>query len=140
MSLQFLHQPTVITLIGRGFSSGSNPVCNVHSLDGNFVGANYTDDPSAGGYNILRNLTVSVQNDTHATCVTVPIDNAAPASVSFSVDGGKTYTNATKVLQATSSQNCTHTLPQHLFSAIIFVQHAIVLVYATTRFTFHYQT
>lgn len=89
--------PTTITVTGRGFVpavSGAGPVCKISSQDTVFVGANYTDDPTAQGYNILRALPANIINDTHLTCHTVPVHNAAPATISVSIDGSQ-WSNAT---------------------------------------------
>jgi len=93
-SLIYMEIPTLLTFTGSGFSRGAGEVtCNIASRDNVFVGQNYTDDPQNQGYNILKALPATVLNDTHLTCTTVPLHNAAPASVSVSTDGGVSHSD-----------------------------------------------
>jgi hypothetical protein len=67
----------------------------IKSVDNNFVDVAY----SAGGYNCMGNLSATVLNSTTWSATTVPTQNAAPATVTLSLDGGATFGNATGELR-----------------------------------------
>lgn len=73
--------------------AGSNARCMIRSVNNHFVNQNYTGT----GYDCMKNLSATVVDATHLTCLTVATQNGSPAHVSVSMDNGLTYSNTTAI-------------------------------------------
>jgi hypothetical protein len=75
--------------------AGGNARCSIKSANNHFVNQNYTGDP--GAYDCMKNLSATVVDSTHLTCLTVATQNGSPAHVSISMDNGLTYSNTSTI-------------------------------------------
>jgi hypothetical protein len=59
------------------------------------VNQNYTD--SVGAYDCMKNISATVINGTHLTCLTIATQNGSPALVSVSMDNGMTWSGTASI-------------------------------------------
>lgn len=76
-------------------AAGSSARCTIKSVNNNFVNQNYTGN--VGAYDCMKNISATVVNDTHLTCLTIATQNGSPALVSVSMDNGITWSGTAAI-------------------------------------------